>query len=144
MCSLTLRCDAHRSGKHIAELDSAVGSTPLSLTPQWDAHRGAFEIFWSIDSAVWITPRSQAPQHTAELDSLVGSTLWSQTTVVQKMPVFVFSYLLLLLTPFFRKSSEVKKIPKTILDLQYYFHINIFGHHREIEIVNLRIKTDTW
>ena len=31
-----------RGVMHTAELDSAVGSTPRSLTPQWDAHRGFF------------------------------------------------------------------------------------------------------
>ena len=29
------------SGIHTAELDSLVGSTPRSLTPQWDGHREA-------------------------------------------------------------------------------------------------------
>ena len=82
---------------------------------------------------------------TTKLDSAVGCTLRSQTdSKMSVFRVFVFSYLLCLSTPFFQKTSEVKKIPWTIFDLQYQFHINIFRHHIEIAFVKLRIKTDTW
>ena len=43
----------------------------------------------------------------------------------------------------YRKSSKLKNIPLTICDLQYNFHGNILRHHREITIVQFRIKTDT-
>ena len=88
------------------DLDLAVGFTPLSSTPQWDAQGGV--------------------------------------RLVQICPFFVFSYLKRLSTLFFRKKFEVKKIPYTIRDLQFNFHINIFRHHREIAFVKLQIKTDTW
>ena len=91
---------------HTTELDSAVRSTPRSLTPWWDAHR--------------------------------------EVRLIRKCLFFVFSYLLHLLTLFFRKTFEVKKIPWTICDLQYQFHMNIFRHHREKAFVKLRMKTDTW
>ena len=74
--------------------------------------------------------------HAPELDFLVGYTPQSQTT-------FVFLYLLHLSTTFYKK-TEVKKISWTICDFCYYFHINIFRHHREITIIKFRIKTDTW
>ena len=106
------------------QFDSAVECTPWSflrnfdhLTPRWDAHRGA-----------WLC----GEMHTSESDYCSSN-----------MSVFfMFSYLKCLLTPFFRKPSEVKKISWPIHDLQYYFHNNIF--HREIAFVKLQIKTDTW
>ena len=125
VCSLTLRCDAHRKAwlpgvQHTAELDYAVGCTLRSflrklvpLTPRYDAHHRA---------------RLRGGMHTAESD-------WFENVS--------FLYFRLS-TPFFRKTSEVKKIPWTICDLQYQFHINIFRHHREIAFVKLQIKTDTW
>ena len=48
------------------------------------------------------------------------------------------------LTMFYQKTSEVKKIPKTICDFQYNIHSNILKHHREITIVKFQIKTDPW
>ena len=104
-CAVWLRCVMHT-----AELDSAVGCTPQSLTPWWQAHRGArlcggmhtaelFEKFWSLDSAVWCTPRSLTSQwdahsrswlsgemHTVESSSAVWITPWSQ--IIFKMCVF--------------------------------------------------------
>ena len=56
----------------VGNLDSAVGSTPQSLTLRWDAHCAVRQI--------------------------------------RKCPFYVCSYLLHLSTPFFRKTSEVKKI----------------------------------
>ena len=76
------------------ELDSTVRCTPRSLTPPWDAHRGA-----------WLC----GMMHTAKSDSTVCITLWSQTT--SKMFVFRFSNLLHLSTMFYQKTSEVKNIP---------------------------------
>ena len=46
------------------QLDFTVWCTPQSLTPQWDAQRGA-----------WIC----SGMNTAESDYMVGSTLWSST-----------------------------------------------------------------
>ena len=72
------------------DFDSAV----CSLTPQHDAHRGA-----------WL----RCGKHTEELDLAVGHTTQSQTSWnMSVFRVFVF------LTPFdliFWKTSEVKKIP---------------------------------
>ena len=57
--------------------------------------------------------------HTAELGSTVGCTqrsltLWwdghSGLRLIQKCKFFMFLYVLRLSTPFFRKTSEVKKI----------------------------------
>ena len=80
---------------------------------------------------------------TTDLDLAVGFTLQSQTSSnMSFFRVFIF------LTPFgfffSRKTSDVKKIPDSISELQYYFHINIFRHHREIAFVKHQIKTDTW
>ena len=129
-CAVWLRCVMHT-----AELDSAVGCTPQSLTPWWQAHRGArlcggmhtaelFEKFWSLDSEVWCTPRSLTPR-------------WDAHRGVRRCLLFVFLYFL------HWKTSEVKKIPWAVCDLCYYFHVNIFRHHREITFVNFRIKIDT-
>ena len=136
MCSLT---PAHWGAwlpgvQHTAELDSAVGSTSRSLTPWWDAHRRVFEKVGTLDSAVCCTLRSSTPRWDAH----------RRVRLIGKCPFFVNSYLLRLSTPFFQKTSELKKISWTICDLQYQFHINIFRHHREIAFVKLRIKTDTW
>ena len=134
MCSLTPRCDAYcgarlQGGMHTAAPDSEVGSTLQSLTPWWDAHHGAF---WEI-LITWLS----SVMHTAELDLVVRCTLQSQT--ILKMSVFhVFVFI-----TSFNFWSTVKKIPWTICDLWYYFHINIFRHHREITLVKLGIKMDT-
>ena len=85
--------------------------------------------------------------HTAEffekvgtLDSAVWCTPWSS-----KMSVFsCFRTCYVFRLSFLRKTSEVKKIPWPICDLQYQFHFNIFRHHREIAFVKLCIKTDPW
>ena len=157
MCSLTPPCDAHRgawlrNGKHTKELDSAVWCTSQSLTPYTVES----------DSAVGCTPnsffRNLVPlagggKHTVELVSAMGCTPRSSTLqwdahrgvkLIRKCSFFAFSYLLRILTSFFRKTSEVKKIPWTIFDLHYQFHINIFRRHRENASVKLQIKTDTW
>ena len=60
--------------------------------------------------------------------------------LIRKCPFFLFSYLLHLSTSFFRKTSEVKKIPWTNLNLQYQFCMNIFRHHREIAFVKHVLK----
>ena len=66
--SLTQRCDAHRGvrlggGMHTAEffkkiwsLDSSVWYTRQSLTPWWDAYRGAW--LRVMHTAEWCTPQS--------------------------------------------------------------------------------------
>ena len=78
-----------------------------------------FEKVGTLDSAVWCTP-------------------WSS-----KMSVFsCFRTCYVFRLSFLRKTSEVKKIPWPICDLQYQFHFNIFRHHREIAFVKLCIKTD--
>ena len=84
------------------------------LTPQWDAHCGA-----------WL----HGGMHTAESDYSTS-----------KMSVFVFSNSWRLSITFYRKTSELKKIPLTIFDFQYNFHSNSLRHHREITIVKFRIK----
>ena len=79
--------------------------------------------------------------HTAELDSAVHHTAESGATNISffRFFEFVFSF-----NDVLQKTSKVKKIPQTIFDLQYNFHINIFRRHREIAFVQLRIKTETW
>ena len=138
---LTARCAFWLSGMmHTAELDSAVGSTQQSSTPQCDAHCGVFwEIWcsWESSSAVGCTLWSFTPQR----DAHCGAWLSSASNICF---FFVFSCSLLLSTTFYKKMSDVKKIPQTICDLQYNFHIKIFRHQREIAFVKLRIKTDTW
>ena len=145
---LTARCAFWLSGMMLLR----------SSTPWWEAHSGAqlcsvmhtaefFEKFGAVDSAVWYTPRSQAPQWDAHRGaSLRGGMHTTELDCqVHQISVFlVFSCSLLLLTTFYKKTSEVKKIPQTICDLQYNFYINIFRHQREIAFVKLRIKTDTW
>ena len=56
------------------------------------------------------------------------------------MSVFVFPNSWRLSITFYRKTSELKKIPLTIFDFQYNFHSNSLRHHREITIVKFRIK----
>ena len=118
---LTARCAFWlRSRKHTAELDSAVGNTPRSLTSGCDAHRWVFWESWY--------PWLPGMMHIAELDSVVGSTPRSSTLrwdahcgvrLIRKCPFFrVF----VLVTPFFQKTFEVKKIPWTIFDIQYQFN----------------------
>ena len=92
-----------------------------------------FENFGAVDSTVCCTPRSSTPRWDAHRG----------VRLIRICPFFVFSYLQRLSTPFFRKTSEVKKIPCTICDSQYQFHINIFRHHREIAFIKRRIRTDT-
>ena len=112
---------------HTLVSDSAVGSTPRSLTPWWDAHRRVFwEIWW---------PWLRSVMHTAKLDSAVGCTPWSQTD--SKMSVFCVFLLATSFDFLFLKKFEVKKIPWAICDLQYQFRKNIFRHHREIAFVKL-------
>ena len=109
---LTPRCAFWLYGvMHTAKLDFVVWSTPWSLTQRCDAHHG-----------VWL----RGGKHTGESDSAVGCTQWSSTPLwdahcrvrlTRKCPFFLFSYLLHLLTSFFRKTFELKKIPWTICDL---------------------------
>ena len=93
----------------MSDFDSAV----WSLTWRCDAHCRA-----------WL----RSGKHTTELDSAVGSTPRSQTD--SKMSVFLcFRTCYVFWLRFFEK---VKKVPWTICDLQYQFHINISRHHRGI------------
>ena len=102
---LTPRCAIWlRRVMHTEELDSAEGCTLQSLTPQWNAHRGAF---WEI-LITWLP----GVMHTAELDSTVGCTPGSLTSqwdahrgvrLVRICLFFVFSYMLQFSTPFFEK-----------------------------------------
>ena len=92
---------------HTAKLNSAVGCTLRSLTPQWGAHRGVwlrggnhtaefFEKFGAVDSVVRSTPRSLTQQRCdAQSDSAVGCTVhtaeffekfWSLNSVVWGTP----------------------------------------------------------
>ena len=81
--------------------------------------------------------------HTAELDSAVGCTPQSQSDWFENVCFSCFcTCYVYVSTPFIRKTSEAKKIPWTICDLQHQFHINIFRHHREIAFVKLR--TSYW
>ena len=52
------------------QLDSPVWCAPRSLTPRWDAHRGAWlgSIMHTaeLDSTVWCTPQSLTPQCDAQ------------------------------------------------------------------------------
>ena len=115
VCSLTPLCHAHcgtwfRGVMYTAQFLRNLGH----LTPQWDAHCGA-----------WL----HGGMHTAESDSSTS-----------KMSVSVFSNSWRLSITFYRKTSELKKIPLTIFDFQYNFHSNSLRHHREITIVKFRIK----
>ena len=124
-------------GMHTAELDSML---------QWHVDMLTCGAFWEI-LITWL----RVVMHTVELDLAVGFTLQSSTLqwdahrrvrLVQICHFFVFSYLLRFSTQFLRKNFELKKILKQLVT--YYFHINIFRHHREIAFVKHRIKTDTW
>ena len=111
-----------RGVMHTAELDSAVGCTPHSLTLQCDVHRGVwlcgvmhtvepdsavwctakiFEKFGAVYSAVWCTPRSLTLRWVAHRG----------VRLIQKCQFFVFLYLLRLSTLFYWKTSQVKKLP---------------------------------
>ena len=104
------------------ELDSTVGCTSPSLTPWGDVQHG-----------VGLLGGIQA----AEPDSIMCIKPCSQTNL--KMSVFVLSYFYVC-----QKKSEVNKISETIFDQHYYFYINMFRHHREINFLKLWMKTDTW
>ena len=114
-CSiLTLRCAVWLRGvMHTIDLDSAAWCTLPSLTTQWDAHHGA----WLRSMC---TPRSLTPRIDAHRSSAVWCTPQSLTQSHDyfKMSVFVFSNLLRLSTTIYKKKSKIKKIPKTICDLQ--------------------------
>ena len=118
---------------HTTELDSAVGSTPRSLTPRWDAYHGVFWESWY----PWLC----GMMYTAELGSAVGCTPQSQTD--SKMSVFRVFILATFFDSIFPKNLWSKKLPWTICDLQYQFNFNIFRHHREKAFV-IRMQTDTW
>ena len=87
-----------------------------SLTPWWEAHcevwlRGGMhtaEFCWEI----W-WPWLCGVMHTAELDFAVGCPPWSQ--IDSKLSVFRV-FVLALLTSFYRKTFEEKKISWTICD----------------------------
>ena len=70
-------------------------------------------------------------------------SLTPQSQTCSKMSVFRAFVFVTSFNSIFWKTSEIKKIPWTICDLRYYFHFNIFRHHREKKCVKLRIKTDT-
>ena len=79
--------------------------------------------------------------HSMELDSTVG---WTPQSLAPRCSWHqgVFSYLLHLSIMFHWKTPTVNKIPSTICDLWYYFHINIFRLHWEITIVKQPLRYD--
>ena len=91
--------------------------------------------FWlrcvQFDSPVGCTPRSQAPHYVSHHR-------------VKCIKYLVFSHSLCLSTTFYKKRLKSKRFCKTVFELQYNFHINIFRHQREITFVKLWIKINTW
>ena len=83
------------------ESDSAVGCTPHSFFRNLVPLAGGGKHTVELVSAMGCTPRSS----TLQWDAHRGVKL------IRKCPFFVFSYLLRFSTSFFRKTSEVKKIP---------------------------------